>query len=193
MHTFSKSSLLNIVNGLGVVFVTSICFMQTALSAEKNNAVSGKSSKQDAFLQNLAAVGVTYEQKGDKLDIIIDEKKAVNAMPALEKAGVIPKIPVADIKRAPLGMSVAVVGVSFTVVIVDALYGSDPKLDKLHVQAYVEPLDSKDKQACYSFDYNNAMHKKMNLNTVTPKDFMMNTPGFTFSEWCRLHINSETK
>jgi hypothetical protein len=143
---------------------------------------------QDSFMKNLAAVGIGYTQTIDKIDITIDENKTVNAIPSLEHAGVIPTIADVDLKRSPFGMAITVVGVSFTAIILDSLYLKDPKLDKIHVQAYVIPHASHEKQLCYSFEYDRGLYKKIDLNTLTPKNFMMNTPYFAFSDWCRAHM-----
>jgi hypothetical protein len=189
--------------GIGLIFLVSSFIMSTAWAVSATTAVSSKSasastpqktSAQDKlFVQNVAAAGITFKHVADKLDVTIDEKAAVTALPSLEAEGVIPKIAPLDIKRAPLGMSVAVVGVSFTVVILDSIYAGKIDTDKLQVQVFVLPRGSAQKQLCYSFDYDRAEYAKMDLNTLTPKSFMLTTPGFTFTDWCRSNMEKESK
>ena len=207
-------------NSMGIIFLALCLVMTSAWSATTSHAVTAKSAK-DIFTENLAAAGVTFtqskpstkpqaktkpaepanpqeqtqatEQAQDALDITIDENTAVNALPGLEAQGVIPKIVPADLARAPLGMSVAVLGVSFTVVIIDSIYTAQADTNKLHVQAFVLPIGSKQKQLCYSFDYDRDQYKKLDLNKLTPKSFMMGTAGFTFTDWCRANMEKEGK
>jgi hypothetical protein len=189
----------------GIVFLISSFIMSPAWAASmttpapaSNKATAAsqpqKSSAQDKlFIQNVAAAGITFNHTADKLDVTIDEKAAVAALPTLEAEGVIPKIAMPDIKRAPLGMSVAVVGVSFTVVILDSIYAGKSDTDKLQVEVFVLPVGSVQKQLCYSFDYDRAEYAKMDLNTLTPKSFMLTTPGFAFTDWCRTNMEKESK
>jgi hypothetical protein len=165
-----------------------------ATSSSPRAAVSKTTkSAEDKFIETVAAAGVTYKQLPGELDITIDEKTAVAALPGLQAEGVIPKIAAADIARAPLGMSVAVVGVSFTVVILDAAYAGNTTTDALHVQAFVVPTGSKQKQLCYTFNFDRSTYQKMDLNTLTPKSFMLTTPEFTFTDWCRTNMEKEAK
>jgi hypothetical protein len=192
---------------IGFVFLVSSFLINTAWAASTTQAAAKptvtraaatttpqKTTAQDKlFVQNVAAAGVTWVKTTGKLDVTIDEKTAVAALPTLEAEGVIPKISAADIQRAPLGMSVAVVGVSFTVVILDSVYAGKNDTDKLQVQVFVLPIGTKQKQLCYTFDYDRAEYTKMDLNTLTPKSFMLTTPGFTFTEWCRSNMENESK
>ena len=201
METFHQRHFLrHFLCATGWVFLTMNLVVHSASAAtlSKASTATTKTSAQDKIAQekfaaNVASAGVTFKQTNDELDITINEKTAVDALPALEAEGVIPKIAPADIERAPLGMSVAVVGVSFSVVILDSFYAGSATADKVHVQAFVLPMDSKQKQLCYTFDYSRDMYKKMDLNKLTPKDFMLNTPGFIFTEWCRDNMQKEGK
>jgi hypothetical protein len=191
--------------GIGFLFLVSSFIMTTTVSASTTASASNKSAavstastqkttvKDKLFVENVAAAGITFNHVAGKLDVTIDEKVAVAALPSLEAEGVIPKIAPLDIKRAPLGMSVAVVGVSFTVVILDSIYAGKIDTDKLQVQVFVLPTGSVQKQLCYSFDYDRAEYSKMDLNTLTPKSFMLTTPGFTFTDWCRSNMEKESK
>jgi hypothetical protein len=189
MQTFHQRHFFrNFLSGRGLAFLAVTFAMHTAWGATASKAPAAtKSSAQDKIAQE------TFKQTKDQLNITIDEKTAVDALPALEAEGVIPKIAPADIVRAPLGMSVAVVGVSFSVVILDSVYAGNAATDKLIVQAFVLPIGSKQKQLCYTFDYSRDMYKKMDFNKLTPKDFMLNTPGFTFTDWCRTNMQKEGK
>lgn len=145
----------------------------------------------------IASAGVTYVLTKPNLDITVDESKALAALPDLEKQGMINgTIPPADVAAMPISISGALIGVSFSAVIIHTEFQNDPSLDKLHVQVYLLPTDSKsdaDKQLCYSFDFTRELFNKTNWDTVTPKDIMVNSPNFKFSDWCQSAIDKESK
>lgn len=152
-----------------------------------------KAEIQKRFVENLAAIGVTFTQDGENIDVIVDQKKAVAAIPVLESQGVIPKIATEDVKKSPLALSVGVIGISFTIVIMNMVFTENPSMKEVKVQTYVLPSENKEKQLCFSFNYTRDMFNKMNLDTLTPKDFVVNTSGFTFSQWCRTNMEKESK
>ncbi len=143
------------------------------------------------FIANVAAAGITFQQTKDTLDMTIDEQRTMSALPGLQAGHLIPRIAPADITRAPLSIAVDVVGVAFTVVILDAIYADMPDADKVVIQGYVIPRGSKQKQLCYTFDTDRETFKKLDLRVLTPKDFMLMTPSFMFTDWCKAIMKME--
>lgn len=193
MFIISKSKRLLVLSVIfSLPFWVNITFAQQTEAAPAVQTTD-KAEIQKRFIENLAAIGVTFTQNGQNIDVLIDQKKAIAAIPVLESQGVIPKIATEDVKKSPLALSVGVIGISFTIVIMNMVFTENPDLKNVKVQTYVLPQEGKDKELCFSFNYTRQMFDKMNLDTLTPKDFVVGTPGFTFSEWCKTNMEKETK
>jgi hypothetical protein len=171
----------------------SVAAPATSVSAGGVNKTGVSASDFETMKKNVASAGITFTQTPGNLDIVLDEATLLASFPALVKAGAVAKVTDADIKSAPLSVSIYAAGVTFSVTILSGVYAKDPALDKLHVNLTVIPSDSKDKQSCFSFDFTRAMYEKLDLNTTTTNDFMTKTPGFTFSEWCKTNLEKEDK
>jgi hypothetical protein len=150
-------------------------------------------SSNASFVSTLGMAGVTYNQSGQDLDITIDEQKTLDIMPQLEKQAIIEKVDPAVLANAPLSVSVNMIGISFTVVILNQLYGRSDALDKLHVQGFVVPKDGSPKQLCYYFDYDREMFKSLDMSSLTPQDFISKTPTFAVTNWCKTNLLKEQK
>lgn len=183
MLIHKKTTLSFFFNFLAFVVLTSM-LVTTVSAAEPANAAAN-------LKQNIASIGITYDQMKQNVDIVIDQRKTIAALPTLTSHGLISNIAPNDIATAPLSLSVALIGISFTVVIIDSIFSHNNDLDSIHVQTYVLPAGSQEKKLCYSFDYSRAMYEKMDMDNLTPKAFMLNTPSFTFSPWCKENMDKE--
>lgn len=145
----------------------------------------------------LAKRGITYELDGDQLAITIDQNKALATIPELQRRGMLPKnITKRDLEKMPITAAIEAVGMSFTVVIIHTIYDSNPKLDKLHVVAYFNPVNASifsRKKECFSFDFDRDKYAKINWDDITTKDFMLITDNFSLAQWCAQQIDQETR
>ena len=146
---------------------------------------------QNRFIKNLMAVGITFKQSGNNIDITIDEQKTLNAFPILESQGIVSKQDVEASIKAPLSVSVVLVGVSSSIRILNNFFKNNNSLEKIHINGYVIPLNRKSKKSCYSFEYDRNAFNKLNLNILTPRHFVNSTIGFVFSDWCTGKFNDE--
>ena len=74
---------------------------------------------------NIASIGISFDQAKQNVDITIDQKKTIDSLPTLTSHGLISKIDPKDIASAPLSLSVALIGISFTVVIIDSIFSNN--------------------------------------------------------------------
>lgn len=160
----------------------------------KSFAISdNKSIVQNKLITNLSTIGVTYKRESNNIDILIDQEKSLNSLPILEEQGIISKMDTQVVNKAPLSISAVIIGVSSTLRILNDVFMNTPSLTKIHVNAYVIPIGSASNQLCYSFDYDREAFNKLNLNIVTPRQFVRDTLGFVFSKWCQVKIYAEGK
>jgi len=145
----------------------------------------------------LTSRGIVYELNDQKLIITIDETKAIETIPELQKKGVLPKdVTQKDIAAKPVTAAVEAVGMNFTFVLVRAAFQNDPSLNQLHVEAFFVPANagifSRDKP-CFSFDFDRATYDKINWTKINSKDFIDLTTNFAYQQWCTDQLVQEAK
>lgn len=163
-----------------------------AETTSETNAATTPSNA-DKVKENIAKLGVVYTYSDGNLAITIDQKTVIDSVPSLMASGVLPKIEQRDLNKMPLAVAVDVVGVTFSIIILKSVFDENKTLDKLHVTAFLTPNSNDEKQLCYSFDYSRDMYQKLDFDKLTPKDFILQTPGFTFSTWCSNALNKESE
>lgn len=147
---------------------------------------------ESVFAQNLQSAGITFQRTASGVDVMITEQKVISALPMLTSHKVIPKLADKDVHAQPVTIT-TIIGITFTVAILEDVYTKDKSVDKIHVQAYSLPGTDGDKQPCYSFDYTRADFEKLDLNKTTPKNFAATAPGFNFNPWCKNMMDLEAK
>ena len=143
------------------------------------------------FKRNLENSGIAYNNTNENIEITIDEKKTLDALPNLVSQGVVSLSDAAVVNTAPLSVSVVIAGITSTMNIVNDTFQRNPQLSKVHVQGFVLPLNGADKKPCYTFDYERSKFSMLDLGVVTPRTFITQTPNFAFSTWCMRNLTQE--
>lgn len=146
---------------------------------------------QEQQIMSMEKIGITFTQTGSNIDIIIDEQKTLNALPKLISKGILSMLDAKVVNTAPLSISIIIVGISSTLNILNSAFQNNNNLNTVHVNGYVIPLGATNKQPCYSFDYDRNKFMMLNLEILKTRDFVANTPGFTFSNWCSTNLTNE--
>ncbi len=155
-------------------------------------AVGEKVVDQKVFTQNLAASGITFEQKNNKLIVNVDQSKALSIIPRLQTLGLLNKsITAKVITDKPISTTFKV-GILFTTAIIDNEYRINKKIDKIQVNGYFIGADQK-KEPCYAFEFSRDLYNKLDWNTLTDRDFVKAAPNFVLSEWCHAKLSAELK
>lgn len=176
------------------LLVTSVnTFAADAPAAPASNKSGVTAAEFDNMKANVESAGFTFTQAAGKLDIVIDQAKLFNMIPTLVKADAIANVTAADLKAAPMTVTVYAAGVTFTVTIMSGIYARDNNVGNLHVTTYVIPEGSTEKKECFSYDYSRDQYNKLDLENTTTNDFLTKTPGFTFSDWCKTTLDAEEK
>ncbi len=173
-------SLFILVSSFAAASVYAVA-TKTAITAENYNNMK----------TNVESVGFNFTQTGDNLDIVIDQTKLFAGIPTLVANDVITKVNENDLKNSPMAVTVYATAITFSVTILSGVYARNPKLDKLHVTGYIIPVGGGEKKLCYSFDYTRSLYEKLDLDKTSTNDFINQTPGFTFSDWCRGILEKE--
>lgn len=143
------------------------------------------------FKKNLEQIGIIYKRLGQDIEITVDASKTLNALPLLLAQGIVSRVDSEIVNIAPLSVSVILAGLSSTITIINSVFERNPSLSKVHIQGFVIPIDNQIKQACYSFSYDRGKFYSMNLDTLTPREFLKVTSDFEFSDWCKENLYQE--
>lgn len=144
--------------------------------------------------QSFAFAGVTYKQTGQNLDITVEQNKALNAIPVLQKTGAVnPSLTPMDVSLLPISLSASVVGMQFTTWIINSLYKTNNALDNLHVQVYLSSATDNVKQLCYSFDMNRGIYNRINWNNVNAVNLVTESANYVISDWCTAKETAELR
>jgi hypothetical protein len=176
------------MNGLIVIFITAA----TALAADVENKGGILKEQFQTMKENVASIGITFNQAGQNLDIEMDQAKVLASIPMLEQDKAIPEIDEADLKNAPLSVSIYAIGITFSVAILTGTFANDSSLNNLHVTMNVIPSDGTAKQSCFSFDYTRDLYMKLDMG-ITTNEFINKAPNFKFSEYCKNMMEKENK
>ncbi len=171
---------------LKIGFFSLLCLLNVAAASDVMN--------QDELNQSIGLAGISYKKVGTTLEITIEKDKALNAIPAMQKAGAMnPTLTQTDIQLLPISLSASVVGMQFTTWLTHYFYKSDNTLENLQVQVYLS-LDEKGKQIralCYSFDIDRATYNKMDWTHATATNLITESKNFTYSAWCNQKESEE--
>lgn len=136
----------------------------------------------------IAVAGITYKQMGNTLTVMIEQSKALNAIPVLQKTGMVnPELTQADIHLLPVSLSASVVGIEFTAWIINAIYQNNTLIDPLHVAVFLSPGNSANHQSpvlCYTFEFNRDIYSRINWKNITATTLPNESLRFTLSDWC---------
>lgn len=189
---FIKKVITTAIVVAGLISATTKTYSQdNSVISENKTGITAESY--DNMKANAANAGITFNLTNTNLDIFIDQKQLFPVIPSLVADDVITKIDASDIKNSPMSVTVYAIGITYSVNIMSGVYAKNPQLDNLHVTAYVLPASGGEKGECYRFDYTRDRYNKLNMNTTNSNDFIANTPGFTFTSWCKSTLEYENK
>lgn len=173
---------------VSTILITLFC----GLSIRSSEA--DQTQDQDNFVQAIAALGVTYSLSGDELDIVVDQQQAIDAIPSMQKIGVInPDITQTEIDLMPVTHSLADIGLAATTNILSYIF-QNSYIYQLHVDTFLSYTDDYGhyvKVPCYSFDFDRDLYNRIDWNNFSGDNLIRIAPNIDFSSWCVDKLNEE--
>src|SRR5690606_1719159 len=132
-------------------------FLQVALADDSSQNIPSN----EEFTKELSLMGMSYQKNGNQFDIEINQYKALDAIPLMQKlGGMNADVTQADINQSQVFFS-GMVGLFFTVAILQKEYMSTD-LDAAHFDTYLNYSDdygNPKKEKIYSFDFDKSLFK----------------------------------
>lgn len=176
-----------------IIFSHSIAHANT----DEWRAITTQSSR--AFNSYLDGIGISYIRAGSTMTIMINQQKALEAIPSLKEDGILnPELTQTFVNACPTLVS-AYIGFLYTGVILIYTYKNMP-LDKINVKIYIELPDifgNNIQHSIASFKFSKNLFNKINwdnfdasmMNNLFPKV----APDFRYSEWYEEKMQEENE
>lgn len=140
------------------------------------------------YAQNRLPAGVTYELNGQNLSIVMDQKKLLQLVPKLQKAGSIDRMLTRTEMSFYQPLLAATVSLSYVTSIVKNIYLTQSNIDQLHVSTFLLATDlygNFNKNPCYSFDFNRKLYQRINWSKFQSENMKAIAPNFKTAGLCR--------
>jgi hypothetical protein len=137
--------------------------------------------------------GISYNIKGEQVDINIDQEKVINSIPDLKKIGIInPDITQTDINLNKIEIAGST-ALNATTAIVMSIYQTT-KLDNLQFKGYLLSPDNygnNQKHLIFSFGFDKKTADKVNWENISLEGFAKISKNFHFSNWYAANVEEQ--
>jgi hypothetical protein len=146
-------------------------------------------SNQQLMQKNATALpGISYQFVGQNLVIVVDQKRLMEIIPTLQKAGLID----ANLSSTQIGfyqsLLATTVSMRFVASLIKKIYLTHSKTDIIHVDTYLLTPDifgNNGKELCYSFDFDRKLFQKINWQQFQISNLQHIVSNFKASELCQ--------
>ncbi|CEG56092.1 hypothetical protein [Legionella fallonii] len=146
-------------------------------------------AKKQIHKQQINNGAMTHEFSQQKLFIYVDPNKIAKLIPRLQKAKLIdPNLSTTEMEfYQPLLAAFA--SIPYAVINIRTIYERHPSTEKIYVATYLLGTDlygnNKSRIFCYSFEFDNALYKKINWSNFHSTNIIKLAPNFNVSDTCR--------
>lgn len=171
---------------LQLIFFLSACLLiSPALAVYKESHFK---KNPQTFSESLNDMGIYYSLKQGSLDILIDQNKALDSIPLMQRMNNMSyQVTQTEINSKPAYYACSV-GLFYTVLLIPHLYQTNEQIDYTQVNAYLLSTDlygNSVKNPIFSFHINRNLYSKINWNDFNFLNLIKITPDFQFSPWYR--------
>lgn len=162
-----------------------LLFPLTLLANSQSGMDSIYNYTQEEFNSSLMVMGVSYKQEKDQVEILIDEQKALKAIPAMQAMGAMnPDISQTDINLNE-ELYTGEIGAFNAPAIIAYIYkktNANNLLFKIYLIA-ADDYGNNQKHLIYSFNFFRSLYNKINWDNFGPENLIKVAPNFKTSSW----------